>query len=130
MVVSRDRQGAMPGARSTAPEAVQVADRFHLTFNLRQAVERELAVRRPFLLFTPLSIPAIGQDRWRKEESSEQDPVRSSVKKQDAESTRLRRSNNWSISNDHRLKATGMTATEIADHLGLNRRRIDRWFAP
>jgi transposase len=59
IVVSRDRQGSYAqGARSTAPEAVQVADRFHLTFNLRQAVERELAVRRPFLQFTPQSIPA------------------------------------------------------------------------
>jgi transposase len=48
MVVSRDRQGSYAeGTRCAAPEAVQIADRFHLTLNLRQAVERELAVRRP-----------------------------------------------------------------------------------
>jgi len=130
MVVSRDRQGSYAqGARSTAPEAVQVADRFHLTFNLRQAVERELAVRRPFLLFTPLSIPAIApRPDGGKKNRQNKIQVRSSVKKQDAESTRLRRQQQLELFQTiHRLKATGMTATEIADHLGLNRRRIDRW---
>lgn len=93
MVVSRDRQGSYAqGARCTAPEAVQVADRFHLTFNLRQAVERELAVRRPFLLFTPQSIPASApRPDVEKEKRQNKIQVRSSVKKQDAESARLRR---------------------------------------
>ena len=45
--VSRDRQGVYAeGTRRGAPEAVQVADRFHLVLNLTQAVERELAVNR------------------------------------------------------------------------------------
>jgi transposase len=50
VVVSRDRHGLYAeGARRSAPEAVQVADRFHLVRNLRQAVERELAVQRQHL---------------------------------------------------------------------------------
>jgi transposase len=45
--VTRDRQGKYAdGARRAVPEATQVADRFHLVQNLRQAVERELAVHR------------------------------------------------------------------------------------
>jgi transposase len=49
-IVSRDRQGVYSeGARRGAPEAVQVADRFHLVLNLIQAVERHLAVNRRHL---------------------------------------------------------------------------------
>ena len=49
-VVSRDRCGLLAqGAREGAPQARQVADRFHLLQNFRQAIERQLsrAGRRP-----------------------------------------------------------------------------------
>jgi transposase len=67
-VVSRDRQGVYAeGVRAGAPGARQVADRFHLTLNLRQALERELAVRRSFLRLTPKSTQehTRGSDWWR-----------------------------------------------------------------
>lgn len=49
-IISRDRQGLLAeGGQAGAPQAKQVADRFHLIQNLQQAVQLELTCQRAHL---------------------------------------------------------------------------------
>jgi transposase len=92
--VSRDRQGVYAeGARRGAPEAVQVADRFHLVLNLTQAAECELAVNRRHLRIASPRAPALPLSPTTEEVKiqTEQVRVRSSIVPQQMEVARQRR---------------------------------------
>jgi transposase len=59
-MICRDRNGRYAkAARTVAPAARQVTDRFHLVQNLRETIERELALHRAYLRVrvTPNGLP-------------------------------------------------------------------------
>jgi transposase len=130
-IVSRDRQGVYSeGARRGAPEAVQVADRFHLVLNLIQAVERHLAVNRRHLRIARPSAPALPPSPTTEEVKSQSKPiqVRSSVMMQQMEVARQRRQQKLELFRTiKQMRAAGMKVSLIARQLGLCRRRIDKW---
>ena len=65
VIKSRDRHGPYAeGVPRGAPQATQVADRFHLVLNLRGAVQQELSRLRSFLgvSYGPVAVPTNGGD--------------------------------------------------------------------
>jgi transposase len=125
-VVTRDRQGLYAnGARRGAPDAVQVADRFHLIRNLREVVERALAVQRPHLRLTAgrAVVPPSYQIK-----EGKRIVVRSTVAQKEAETVRQRRQEKLELFEAvKQMQAAGMRVSEMAEHLGVNRRRLDKW---
>jgi hypothetical protein len=129
--VSRDRQGVYAqGARRGAPEAVQVADRFHLVLNLTQAVERELAVNRRQLRIASPSAAALPPSQTTEEVKSQtkQTRVRSRILMQQMEVARQRRQQKLELFRTiKQMRGAGMKVSQIAKQLGLCRRRFDKW---
>ena len=126
--ISRDRHGRYAeGARRAVPDAMQVADRFHLVRNLRQAVERELALHRRDLR---VSLPSqtVPAAKPQGEKNTKQIRVCSQVVEHRQEGVEQWRQEKLKLFETIRqMKAAGMKVSEIAGHLGINRRRIDKW---
>jgi transposase len=117
-VICRDRSGSYAdGARTGAPDAVQVADRFHLWQNLAKAVEKCVAAHRACLA-GPASPPA-GQDGSpappEPEGAAQPDPAGKY-----AERTRRHHAL------VHELRAEGRGLREIARHLGWGLHTVQR----
>jgi transposase len=126
--ISRDRHGRYAeGARRAAPDATQVADRFHLVRNLRQAVERELAVHRRDLR---VSLPSqtTPTRKPESEKKTRQIRVSSRVVEHRLETVEQQRQEKLKLFQTiQQMKAEGTRVSEIARQLGIHRRRIDKW---
>ena len=116
-LISRDRAGEYArGAKKGAPNAIQVADRFHLTKNLSEVVERILSHHRQALRqirfvptspgsSSPLAVRYLRPDR--------------KLRKQEVLQARQARAEQI-----QRLLAQGMTQLAIARQLHLNRKTV------
>ena len=119
-VICRDRSGAYAeGARTGAPEAIQVADRFHLWQNLAKAVERCVAAHRACL-----SEPPSGQPAARPESGPPTEPARVAEPEPAGKFAERARRHHAMV---HQLLADGHGIRTIARHLGWGRHTVQRY---
>ena len=117
-IICRDRSGAYAdGARTGAPDAIQVADRFHLWQNLAKAVERCVAAHRA-CLSQPEPQPAAGPDPGPPAELAQAQPEPAGKFAE-----RARRHHAMV----HELLAEGHGMRAIARHLGWGRHTVQRY---
>ena len=127
-IVSRDRAGMYAdAARQGAPQARQVADRFHLLKNLREAIERQLGGFEAAIREAPLSgaeddqgplMPAVSEQADQRSKAATRERL-----------VRLRRdaARRAMFDKIRALYEAGSTVPEIARKLGLGPRRVYRW---
>jgi transposase len=139
-VISRDRGGGYAeGARAGAPDAIQVADRFHVVANLREALERLLVRNHRVLKQVAATLveeaaaddgppadegqpQAAGADPL---EASASDPPRLSRPQREAAAARSRRLARYE--EVRALQARGLSVRAIARQLGWSRQTVTRF---
>jgi transposase len=126
-IISRDRAGCYAeGATQGAPQAVQVADRWHLLCNLRKAVQRILERERKQLLRATAivneQLAAVAVESASSSIASSRPPSRAQQSSQQKRSQRLA-----SYREAMRLRVAGSTQEEVARKLSLSTRTIRRW---
>jgi transposase len=125
-IVSRDRAGLYAdAARQGAPQARQIADRFHILKNFRETIERQLGRYEAPIRETDVSID--------EDETDETDPIgRSdrpirSLTEERLQPGRTDAGRRAQFDQVRALYESGITARVIAQKLGLGVRRVRRW---
>jgi transposase len=131
-LVSRDRSGAYAeGIAAGAPQAVQVADRWHLVDNLRAAVQQVLERHRTRLPAFPVpavadavdTVPPAEPDRTRLGSYGRLPPGQD----QERRTARARRLGRYE--RVVALRERGWTVRQIAREVGISERTVNRWSA-
>jgi transposase len=116
-VLSRDRSKSYKqGMTQGAPEAIQVADRFHLLKNLAEVLERFLATQSA-------ALKAVDLAHYRAIDKTLVVPPKSpTAQQQRAQQRRARRLANYE--QVHKLRQQGYQVLDIAHHLGMGERTV------
>lgn len=124
-IISRDRGNVYAeGARQGAPDAIEVADRWHILHNLSEVVERFLARKHKELHETAQALTKVSLEVDKPEEETLvpiSEPKLTKVQ-QDKQSRRARRKARYD--EVVKLHRDGMGIREIARNLGISRRTI------
>jgi transposase len=116
-VVSRDRGGEYAdGAKRGAPEAIQVADRFHLLRNLGDVTRRVLQRHASVVQRLPAPSPSTHRlSRLRLDREAAREQTRATMRER--------------FTQIHALAAAGLSKEAIAKRLGLNRKTVYKYLA-
>jgi transposase len=126
MTVSRDRSGLYAeGATLGAPQAQQVADRFHLMLNLSATMERVLEERTRQLVLPPVEDPA-----WISEPAHSGDCAKDVAAVSAAPPTQSQLRRERRVERYQQVVAlfdSGQSQAAISNILGIGRKTIRRW---
>lgn len=123
-IIVRDRAGAYAeGGRQGAPDAIQVADRFHLSANAGAAMDELLRSRRRHMEYVVVT-DADGDQSGPTPTAPVPQP---SQTQQDLVLRQTRRSARWD--EVRRRRAAGYSIQRIAREMGMHRRTVRRYLA-
>jgi transposase len=128
-IVSRDRFGLYAkAAQRGAPQAQQVADRFHLLINLQEAVEHELSRQRSLLFYVDPSRSKLKVNAP-KPLPNRLPPTPNAERVAQYQDVVLERRtlHQALFEKVHRLRHAGMNASQIVRETGISRKRVDKW---
>lgn len=120
-VISRDRSGPFATAATAgAPQATQVADRFHLLKNLTETLQRVFDQQRSQLE----AVRGVADQPAAAPAGEPSSTPRASAATQRAERRNGRQARYQEV---RQLYASGQTRTQIAARVGLSRKTVSRW---
>jgi transposase len=127
-VISRDRAGAYAeAAHRAAPQALQVADRWHLLKNLRESLQQWFSSKHRLLsqAAQALAVPEVPLARPSLRQESGGVPARLTRAQQREQERRGRRLARYQAVRE--LYRQGASQRAISERLGIDRRTVRRW---